>query len=158
MFFIHPFSTHCTSKTDQYRTVLIVSNSLLCYRVHVSGKILFWLRLNYISFFIGNLLCQWQPITRMSVILKFSWWFLFQPVKLWSGKQIFSVLLRPNKQDPVKANLVTKGKNYSSNKDLCVNDSCKLNFHRQIFDTSHTGLLINLHVHVFLMLKGEFFP
>ncbi|KAK3090302.1 hypothetical protein FSP39_010768 [Pinctada imbricata] len=48
---------------------------------------------------------------------------IFKPVKLWTGKQIFSVLLRPNKKDPVMVNLRTRGKNYSSNEDLCVNDS-----------------------------------
>ncbi|XP_045213702.1 DNA-directed RNA polymerase III subunit RPC1-like isoform X1 [Mercenaria mercenaria] len=48
---------------------------------------------------------------------------IWKPAKLWSGKQIFSVLLRPNKQNPVKANLRTKGKNYSSGEDMCVNDS-----------------------------------
>ncbi|KAH3863264.1 DNA-directed RNA polymerase III subunit RPC1-like [Dreissena polymorpha] len=48
---------------------------------------------------------------------------IWKPVKLWSGKQIFSVLMRPNKDDPVKANLVTKGKHYSKDRDLCYNDS-----------------------------------
>lgn len=55
-------------------------------------------------------------------------YFTLQPCKLWTGKQIFSVLLRPNKDCPVRVNLRTKGKNYSNNEDLCFNDSCKL-FH-----------------------------
>ncbi|XP_062605530.1 DNA-directed RNA polymerase III subunit RPC1-like, partial [Saccostrea cucullata] len=48
---------------------------------------------------------------------------IIKPMKLWTGKQIFSVLLRPNKDSPVRANLRTKGKNYSKGEDLCVNDS-----------------------------------
>ncbi|WAQ96885.1 RPC1-like protein [Mya arenaria] len=48
---------------------------------------------------------------------------IWKPIRLWSGKQIFSVLMRPNKQDPVKANLRTRGKSYTSNEDLCFNDS-----------------------------------
>ena len=50
---------------------------------------------------------------------------ILQPSRLWTGKQLFSMILRPNKNSPVKANLRTKGKNYSKNEDLCVNDSCK---------------------------------
>ncbi|KAL5018248.1 hypothetical protein ScPMuIL_003970 [Solemya velum] len=46
-----------------------------------------------------------------------------KPCRLWTGKQVFSLLLRPNNDCPVKANLRTKGKNYSSGEDLCVNDS-----------------------------------
>lgn len=52
-------------------------------------------------------------------------WICWQPIKLWTGKQIFSVLLRPNKDSPVRANLRTKGKNYSRGEDLCINDSCE---------------------------------
>lgn len=48
---------------------------------------------------------------------------IIKPIKLWTGKQIFSVLLRPNKNSPVRANLWTKGKNYSGGEDLCINDS-----------------------------------
>ncbi len=71
----------------------------------------------------------------------FLFWFLFrtvvvsvvgffsfvyqQPSSLWTGKQLFSMILKPNRASPVKANLRTKGKNYSKNEDLCVNDSCK---------------------------------
>ena len=32
-------------------------------------------------------------------------------------------MLRPNKKSRVKANLVTKGKSYTSNEEFCVNDS-----------------------------------
>lgn len=36
--------------------------------------------------------------------------------------------MKPNKRCHVKANLETKGKNYTSNKDMCIQDSCKLNY------------------------------
>ncbi|XP_077989635.1 DNA-directed RNA polymerase III subunit RPC1-like [Glandiceps talaboti] len=48
---------------------------------------------------------------------------IFKPVKLWTGKQIFSLILKPNKKCPIKANLRTKGKQYSTDEDLCHNDS-----------------------------------
>ena len=46
-----------------------------------------------------------------------------KPVALWSGKQIFSLILRPNPDSCIKVNLRTKGKSYSTNEDLCHNDS-----------------------------------
>lgn len=46
-----------------------------------------------------------------------------KPAMLWTGKQIFSLLLRPNKTCPVKANLRTKGRAYTSNEEMCINDS-----------------------------------
>lgn len=53
--------------------------------------------------------------------------FLLQPVTLWTGKQIFSVILRPSDDNPVRANLRTKGKQYcGKGEDLCINDSCEL--------------------------------
>ncbi|XP_013420118.1 DNA-directed RNA polymerase III subunit RPC1 isoform X2 [Lingula anatina] len=48
---------------------------------------------------------------------------IMKPCRLWTGKQIFSLILKPNKESPVKINLKTKGKNYSSGEDMCVNDS-----------------------------------
>lgn len=48
---------------------------------------------------------------------------IWKPCRLWTGKQLFSLILRPNKQCPIMANLRTKGKNYTSNEDLCSNDS-----------------------------------
>ncbi|TRY75843.1 hypothetical protein TCAL_12658 [Tigriopus californicus] len=48
---------------------------------------------------------------------------IFKPKRLWTGKQIFGMLLKPNKRCPIKANLVTKGKSYTSNEEFCVNDS-----------------------------------
>ncbi|MGH0152595.1 UNVERIFIED_CONTAM: hypothetical protein FKN15_022766 [Acipenser sinensis] len=46
------------------------------------------------------------------------------PITLWTGKQIFGLILKPSKTCPVKANLRTKGKQYcGSGEDLCRNDS-----------------------------------
>uniref|UniRef100_A0A8C4WZI4 DNA-directed RNA polymerase subunit n=1 Tax=Eptatretus burgeri TaxID=7764 RepID=A0A8C4WZI4_EPTBU len=45
------------------------------------------------------------------------------PVCLWTGKQIFSLLLRPSQSCPIMPNLRTKGKQYSGGEDLCPNDS-----------------------------------
>ncbi|EFX69638.1 hypothetical protein DAPPUDRAFT_62003, partial [Daphnia pulex] len=46
-----------------------------------------------------------------------------KPAALWSGKQIFSLILRPNPGDRIKVNLRTKGKEYSKkNEEFCVND------------------------------------
>lgn len=44
---------------------------------------------------------------------------IMKPRRLWTGKQIFSLILRPNKYCPVMANL----SNYTSGQDLCVKDS-----------------------------------
>nr|XP_032834584.1 DNA-directed RNA polymerase III subunit RPC1 isoform X1 [Petromyzon marinus] len=47
-----------------------------------------------------------------------------KPVSLWTGKQIFSLILRPNLRDPVRLNLRTRGKQYSGHgEDLCTSDS-----------------------------------
>ncbi len=48
-----------------------------------------------------------------------------QPVRLWTGKQVISAMLRPNKSSKVEINLRAKGKQYTRNEDLCYNDSCK---------------------------------
>jgi DNA-directed RNA polymerase III subunit RPC1 len=48
---------------------------------------------------------------------------IFKPVKLWTGKQLFSLILKPNKDCDVKLNLRNKGKNYTKNEDMCANDS-----------------------------------
>lgn len=48
---------------------------------------------------------------------------ILKPRRLWTGKQIFSLILRPNKSYPVKANLSTKGKNYTGNMDMCIRDA-----------------------------------
>lgn len=49
---------------------------------------------------------------------------IMKPMALWTGKQIFSMILKPSKACPVKANLRTKGKQYcGKGEDLCHNDS-----------------------------------
>jgi len=48
---------------------------------------------------------------------------IVKPKQLWTGKQIFSLMLRPNKRSKVLANLVTKGKSYTSGEEFCINDS-----------------------------------
>ena len=60
-------------------------------------------------------------------------------MKLWTGKQVIGVLLRPNKQSPILMNLRAKGKQYTKDEDLCYNDSCKLliTFDLHIFDQIH---------------------
>lgn len=52
---------------------------------------------------------------------------------LWTGKQVFSLILKPNKDCPVKANLRAKGKAYSKGEDMCVNDSCKFVVRNEAF-------------------------
>ncbi|EDX18020.1 GD17238 [Drosophila simulans] len=48
---------------------------------------------------------------------------LLKPRRLWTGKQMFSLLMRPNDDSQVRLNMVNKGRNYTGNKDLCSNDS-----------------------------------
>lgn len=48
---------------------------------------------------------------------------IMKPRRLWTGKQIFSLILRPNKKCHVMANVSVKGKNYTSGQDMCVKDS-----------------------------------
>ncbi|EDO36291.1 predicted protein [Nematostella vectensis] len=48
---------------------------------------------------------------------------IHKPCRLWTGKQVFSVLLRPNPKVKVRMNLRARGKQYTSGEDLCVNDS-----------------------------------
>lgn len=48
---------------------------------------------------------------------------ILRPRRLWTGKQIFSLILRPNAKCKVLANLETKGKNYTGNEDMCVRDA-----------------------------------
>ncbi|KAJ1979778.1 DNA-directed RNA polymerase III subunit C1 (rpo31), partial [Dimargaris cristalligena] len=51
---------------------------------------------------------------------------IWKPVQLWTGKQIFSVLLRPNSSYPVMVNLEAKTKSFSYKdgkyKDMCPKD------------------------------------
>jgi DNA-directed RNA polymerase III subunit RPC1 len=47
---------------------------------------------------------------------------IFKPITLWTGKQIFSTMIRPNKDAKVLINFETKEKNYHKNKHFCQND------------------------------------
>jgi DNA-directed RNA polymerase III subunit RPC1 len=47
---------------------------------------------------------------------------LIKPCELWTGKQVFSMMLRPNLASNLLVNLETKEKNYSENKHFCRND------------------------------------
>ncbi|KAL7303100.1 hypothetical protein TKK_0004313 [Trichogramma kaykai] len=46
-----------------------------------------------------------------------------KPMVLWTGKQLFGLMIRPNPKCPIKANLRAKGKAYTSGEELCINDS-----------------------------------
>ncbi|XP_076289845.1 DNA-directed RNA polymerase III subunit RPC1-like [Lasioglossum baleicum] len=48
---------------------------------------------------------------------------ILKPTMLWTGKQIFSLILKPNNSCNIKANLKTKGRAYTNNEELCINDS-----------------------------------
>ncbi|KAL8202295.1 UNVERIFIED_CONTAM: DNA-directed RNA polymerase III subunit RPC1 [Gekko kuhli] len=49
---------------------------------------------------------------------------ILKPVTLWTGKQVFSIILKPSDSCLVKANLRTKGKQYcGKGEDLCSSDS-----------------------------------
>ena len=48
---------------------------------------------------------------------------VLQPIELWTGKQLFSVLLRPHANMRVYLNLTVREKNYSkSGETMCPND------------------------------------
>jgi DNA-directed RNA polymerase III subunit RPC1 len=47
-----------------------------------------------------------------------------KPRQLWSGKQIFSLILRPSRNSRIQINLSTKGSDHSGiGKEMCVKDS-----------------------------------
>lgn len=48
---------------------------------------------------------------------------IWKPAKLWTGKQVISLLIRPNQTSPVIMNLRAKGKQYTKGEDLCSCDS-----------------------------------
>lgn len=50
---------------------------------------------------------------------------------MWSGKQIFSLVLRPSKAHG-QINIRTKGKNYSKGEELCCNDSYVVIYNSQL--------------------------
>lgn len=47
---------------------------------------------------------------------------VLKPIKLWTGKQVFSAMIRPNKDSKVLVNFETKERNYSKHKHFCPND------------------------------------
>ena len=47
---------------------------------------------------------------------------IIKPVELWTGKQVFSMILRPNLQSKVLVNFESKEKNYTGNKHFCPSD------------------------------------
>ncbi|GLJ45066.1 hypothetical protein SUGI_0948710 [Cryptomeria japonica] len=50
---------------------------------------------------------------------------ILKPIELWTGKQLFSVLVRPNAKMRVFVNLIVMEKNYSkSGETMCPNDGC----------------------------------
>ncbi|CAG9763359.1 unnamed protein product [Ceutorhynchus assimilis] len=68
---------------------------------------------------------------------------IVKPQKLWSGKQIISLIFKPNKQSIVLANLEAKGKAYTKNKEMCFKDSYVLIRNSQLIagtlDKGHLG-------------------
>ena len=67
---------------------------------------------------------------------------LLKPVSLWTGKQVISVMLHPNEHSPITMNLRAKGKQYTTDEDLCVNDSCE-SYNLLCMQYSHHGC--NVH-------------
>ena len=47
---------------------------------------------------------------------------ILKPIRLWTGKQIFTTMLQPSKNDRVCPTFETKEKNYSDDKYFCRND------------------------------------
>lgn len=47
---------------------------------------------------------------------------IVKPIELWTGKQVFTAMLSPNKAAKVRVNLETREKNYASNEHFCKND------------------------------------
>jgi len=47
---------------------------------------------------------------------------IIKPIELWTGKQIFGQVIRPNKGCEVLVNFETKDKNYTKNRYFCGND------------------------------------
>eukprot|EP00537_Pseudo-nitzschia_pungens_P000576 CAMPEP_0172366942 /NCGR_PEP_ID=MMETSP1060-20121228/17645_1 /TAXON_ID=37318 /ORGANISM="Pseudo-nitzschia pungens, Strain cf. cingulata" /LENGTH=1400 /DNA_ID=CAMNT_0013090977 /DNA_START=167 /DNA_END=4369 /DNA_ORIENTATION=+ len=47
---------------------------------------------------------------------------LVKPMKLWTGKQVFTTMLQPNNETKIKVSFATKEKNYIGSKHFCKND------------------------------------
>ncbi|XP_022661232.1 DNA-directed RNA polymerase III subunit RPC1-like isoform X1 [Varroa jacobsoni] len=48
---------------------------------------------------------------------------ILKPRVLWTGKQIFSLILKPSRESNVRINLRAKNKKYTKNEDMCANDN-----------------------------------
>ncbi|XP_076809232.1 DNA-directed RNA polymerase III subunit RPC1-like [Clavelina lepadiformis] len=58
---------------------------------------------------------------------------LVKPCTLWTGKQVFSLILKPNNQCPVRVCLRAKGKQYcGKGEDLCTNESFVVIYNSQL--------------------------
>ncbi|XP_071829023.1 DNA-directed RNA polymerase III subunit RPC1-like [Apostichopus japonicus] len=57
---------------------------------------------------------------------------IIKPTQLWTGKQLFGLILKPNKKKEIKVNLRAKAKNYSHSEDLCINDSFVVVYNSQL--------------------------
>eukprot|EP00536_Pseudo-nitzschia_multiseries_P010257 jgi/Psemu1/319821/estExt_fgenesh1_pm.C_3060011 len=79
---------------------------------------------------------------------------LVKPMKLWTGKQVFTTMLQPNNETKIKVSFATKEKNYIGNKHFCKNDGW-VDFRRgelisgniakkTIGDGSKTGLIFTV--------------
>ncbi|KAF7263909.1 hypothetical protein GWI33_000924 [Rhynchophorus ferrugineus] len=68
---------------------------------------------------------------------------IIKPKQLWSGKQIISLIFKPNKKCNVLANLEAKGKAYTKNKEMCCKDSYVIIRNSQLIsgtlDKGHLG-------------------
>ncbi|CAG8479721.1 17381_t:CDS:10 [Racocetra fulgida] len=47
---------------------------------------------------------------------------IYKPIRLWTGKQIFNVLMRPNKSSSVLVNLESKGRSFEKSFSIGIND------------------------------------
>lgn len=83
---------------------------------------------------------------------------ILKPFELWTGKQIFSLILRPNKSCDIKANLKTRGKAYTSNEELCINDSYVIIRNSELLagsmDNPHWALVPNKTSFMFFFVIG----
>ncbi|XP_060520188.1 DNA-directed RNA polymerase III subunit RPC1 [Cylas formicarius] len=68
---------------------------------------------------------------------------IVKPRYLWSGKQICSLIFKPNSKYIVSANLEAKGKAYTKNREMCVKDAYVIVRNSELiagtFDKGHLG-------------------
>jgi len=51
---------------------------------------------------------------------------ILKPVQLWTGKQLMSLVFRPNRHSKIELNVRAKGKNYTGREEeMDPNDTCK---------------------------------